>query len=154
LNGTDPSDPVTAIFGKLLGDIRRRPLILVADDNADTRELYASAFSRFGFEVIAGIDTIQALARVPSVLPDMIITDVSTPCGDPWEEIHSIKADPRTRNIPIVVVTAHCEPGVRERSERERCAAFFTKPASRDGVATMLRQIVDLSEWLGRAPGP
>jgi CheY-like chemotaxis protein len=138
--------------GKLLRRTRRRPIVLLADDDGDARQLFASALPRFGFDVISGSSTVEALARVPYVLPDIIVTDVSLQRGDPWNEIRSIKSDPTTRNIPIVVFTADCDPAVRQRSERQRCAAFVTKPCSADGLAATLQQILDLNAWLESVP--
>jgi CheY-like chemotaxis protein len=138
--------------GKLLRRTRRRPIVLLADDDGDARQLFASALPRFGFDVISGSNTVEALARVPYVLPDIIVTDVSLQRGDPWNEIRSIKSDPTTRNIPIVVVTADCDPAVRQRSERQRCAAFVRKPCSADGLAATLQQILDVNAWLESVP--
>ena len=134
--------------GLLPRHTRRRPIVLVADDDGDVRKLFASALPRFGFVVISGSTTVEALARVPYVLPDIIVTEVSLQRGDPWNEIRSIKSDPTTRHIPIVIVTADSDPAVRERSERQRCAAFVTKPCALDGLAATLQQILDLNAWL------
>jgi CheY-like chemotaxis protein len=142
------------MLGKLRRGTRGRPIVLVADDDGDTRELYVSALPRFGFDVIGGSNTIEALARVPYVLPHIIVTEVTSERGDPWNEIHSIQTDARTRNIPIVIVTADSDPAVRERSERHRCAAFFIKPCSPEGLAATLQQILDTHEWLERVSGP
>lgn len=139
---------VTTMSGKLARHQRRRPIVLVADDDGGVRELFASALPRFGFDVISGSNTVEALARVPYVLPDIIVTEVSLQRGDPWKEIRSIKSDPTTRNIPIVIVTADCDPAVRDRSERQRCAAFVTKPCSPDGLAATLQQVLDVKAWL------
>jgi chemosensory pili system protein ChpA (sensor histidine kinase/response regulator) len=142
------------MWGKLRPGTRRRPIVLVADDDDDTRELYLSALPRFGFDVIGGSNTIEALGRVPYVLPHIIVTEVTSQHGDPWNEIHSIQTDARTRNIPIVIVTEDSDTAVRQRSERHRCAAFFVKPCSPEGLAATLQQILDMHDWLERVSGP
>ncbi len=104
-----------------------RPLVLVAEDHDDTRELYLVSLSASGFEVIS-LDGAQAFTRVWETHPDIIVTDLMLHPRDGFDLLRDLKRDPRTRQIPVVVVTGHAAPVVREQAERECCARFFVKP--------------------------
>ncbi len=61
-------------------------------------------------------------------LPDLILMDLSMPAVDGWRATELLKSDPETREIPIIVVSAHAMASERERAERAGCDAFVTKP--------------------------
>jgi CheY-like chemotaxis protein len=118
-----------------------RPLVLVVDDHDDTRELYVMSLSAFGFEVMA-LDGVDTFTRVWETHPDIIVTDLVLHEHDGFEFLRNVRRDPRTHDIPVVVVTAYGAPAVRERAERDGCAAFFVKPCLLDELATQLRHLL------------
>jgi CheY-like chemotaxis protein len=120
-----------------------RPLVLIIDGHDDTRDLYVEALSGLGFEVIAVDDDAHAYERAWESRPDIIVTELTLPHSDGWHLLQRLKSDPRTRSIPVVVVTGQAAPGVRERAEREACAAFFVKPCLPDKLAIQLRQLIE-----------
>ena len=124
-----------------------RPLVLIIDGHGDTRDLYLEALSGLGFEAIAVDDDAHAYERAWESHPDIIVTELTLPHSDGWHLLQRVKDDPRKRGIPVVVVTGDAAPGVRERAEREGCAAFFLKPCLPDDLAIQLRQLIE-----GRAP--
>lgn len=126
------------------GNIPSRPLVLVVDDHADTRELYVQGLMAFGFEAIAGADSEEASRRAWDVHPDIVVTDLALrDCGDGWQLLHDLRREARTREIPVVVLTGHDAPSLRERAEHEGCAGFFVKPCLPDELATKLRHVLD-----------
>jgi len=120
-----------------------RPLVLLADGHADTCELYATALSSLGFETTTVSDSAEAFAQVWRVRPDVIVTEVSGPEFNGWVFIHDVQRDPRTRDIPIVIVTGDGLPRTREQAVREGCAAFRLKPCLPDDLAVTLRAVVN-----------
>jgi len=120
-----------------------RPLVLVVDDHDDTRELYVQSLVTFGFEAIDAADGEQAYRRAWDFHPDIVVTDLALPGGDGWQLIQDLKREPRTRAIPVVVLTGHAAPSFRERAEQEGCAGFFVKPCLPDELATELRRLLD-----------
>ncbi len=119
-----------------------RPLVLVVDDHDDTRELYLQGLVAFGFEAIAAGDVEQAYRRAWDFHPDIVVTDLSLRGGDGWQLIHDLKRSARTRDIPVVLLTGHAAPSLRERAEHEGCAGFFVKPCLPDELATELRHVL------------
>lgn len=80
--------------------------ILIVDDLADNRDLYETYFKLDGFEVDVASDGEEALRQVDAVMPDVIVMDLSMPKLDGWETTRRLKTNPRTRAIPIVILTA------------------------------------------------
>jgi DNA-binding response OmpR family regulator len=85
---------------------RPRPLILVADDDADIRELVALRLERASYRVETAKDGLEALERAVELVPDLVVLDVGMPGQDGFETSRRLRADPRTAHIPIVFLTA------------------------------------------------
>jgi CheY-like chemotaxis protein len=120
-----------------------RPLVLVVDDHDDTRDLYVQGFVLFGFEAIGAADREEAYRRAWDFHPDIVVTDLTLRDGDGWQLVEGLKREPRTRDIPVVVLTGDTAPSLRERAEHEGCAGFFVKPCLPDELATELRHVLD-----------
>jgi two-component system phosphate regulon response regulator PhoB len=123
--------------------IPSRPLVLIVDDHDDTRELYVMSLAALGFEAIAASDGEQAFRQAWESHPDVVVTDLTLPGGDGWQLIQDLKREAQTRDIPVVLLTGYEAPSLRERSEREGCAAFFVKPCLPDELAVELRRVLD-----------
>ena len=93
---------------------QREPLILVVDDYPDNREMY-SAYLRFqGLEVMEAANGGEALAHAFERTPDLIVMDLSLPGVDGWQATRLLKADPRTKDVPVIAVTGHALAGAPE----------------------------------------
>jgi CheY-like chemotaxis protein len=82
--------------------VKTRPIALVIDDSDDTREMYAVVFQLEGFAVEGANDGQEGVQKAVELLPDIIITDLFMPAMDGWETIRRLRADERTRRIPII----------------------------------------------------
>lgn len=107
-------------------------LILLVDDYADGREMYADALTFGGFRVIEAATGVEALALATERLPDLILMDLSLPGLDGWEVTARLKQAPRTKHLRIIALTAHALDGERERAERAGCDGFISKPCLPD----------------------
>jgi CheY-like chemotaxis protein len=123
--------------------IPSRPLVLVVAADDDTRELYVQSLQAFGFDAIAAADSEQACRRAWDSHPDIVVSDLTLRGGDGWQLLHDLKREARTRGIPVVVLTGHHEPSLRERATHEGCAGFFVKPCLPDELATELRHVLE-----------
>jgi len=119
-----------------------RPLVLVVDSHEDTRQLYTLALPPLGFDVIPAADVADAYTQAWGSRPDLIVTEVAMRDPDGWQLVHDLKRNPRTHDIPVVVVTSDGQPPVRERAAREGCVGFFAKPCLPDDLAIALRQLL------------
>jgi len=114
--------------------------ILLVDDQDSQRELYELALRHAGFVVHEAEDGEHAIESVRRAKPDVIVLDLAMPKLDGLEVCRRLKADPETRAIPIIVVTAHILPGLRESVERAGGDAYLTKPCLSDKLIATVRQ--------------
>jgi two-component system, cell cycle response regulator DivK len=82
-------------------------LVLVVDDNADNREVCEQYLRFAGCRVETAADGREGVAKAAALHPDAIVMDLGMPQLDGWEATRQLKADPATRDIPIIVVSAH-----------------------------------------------
>jgi CheY-like chemotaxis protein len=122
--------------------VSRTPVVLVVDDHEDTRQMSLIVLRTQGFDAITAEGAEAAFARACERLPDVIVTDLAMPDGDGWELIERLGADHRTKEIPVVMLTACATETVRDRAQRERLAAFFFKPCAPDVLADELRRVI------------
>jgi two-component system, cell cycle response regulator DivK len=104
------------------------PLILVVDDFLDNRQMYAEYLEFSGLRVEEAENGHQALEKAFAMLPDLIVMDLSLPGIDGWEATRRLKADPRTKRIPVIALTGHALAGHSKGAMDAGCDAFITKP--------------------------
>ena len=117
--------------------------VLVVDDHEDTRQMSLIVLRTQGFDAAVADGGDAAFDRACELNPDVIVTDLAMPDGDGWDLIQKLASDPRTKDIPVVMVTACATEAVRARAKREGLAAFFFKPCAPDVLAAELRRLCD-----------
>ena len=106
-----------------------RPLVLLADDAADTREMYALYLSMVGYRVEMAADGREAARFARVSRPDMIVMDLQMPTMDGWAAIRELQKDARTANIPVIVLTGHdLKDYLKHSAIAEGACAYLTKP--------------------------
>jgi len=109
--------------------------ILLVDDFKDNRELYEYFLSRKGFRVTLASDGQEALDKAFAFSPDVVVLDLSLPVLNGWEVTRRLKADERTKHIPIVVLSAY---DYSSATAEIGCQGFLVKPCLPD---TMIAEI-------------
>jgi len=104
------------------------PSILVIEDNEWSRDMLARRLSRRGYQVMLAADGKRGMALAQTQSPDLIVMDMSLPEIDGWEATRRLKADPATRAIPIVALTAHAMASDRQKAMDAGCDEYYTKP--------------------------
>jgi len=122
------------------------PLILVVDDYEDAREMYAEYLRFCGFRVAEARNGNEALEHAFALNPSLILMDLSLPGMDGWEATRQLKADDRTRHIPVVALTGHALAGASEGAKKAGCDSFVTKPCLPDDLVVEVRRMLNLSE--------
>ncbi len=102
--------------------------ILYVEDNDDNVYMLKNRLSRAGFTVIVATDGTQGLAMATSEQPDHILMDLTLPDIDGEEVTRRIKADPATKGIPVIALTANAMDSDREKAIAAGCDDFDTKP--------------------------
>jgi CheY-like chemotaxis protein len=118
------------------------PLVLVVDDVAHGREIFAEYLEFRGFRVATAEDGIEAMEKAFDLRPDVILMDLSLPGIDGWEATRRLKQDERTRAIPIIALTAHALASAHDRAKEVGCDSVVTKPCvPKDLEAEVRRQL-------------
>ncbi len=124
--------------------------VLVIDDVAEARDLYRVCIEYHGFSTSAAEDGPSGLALALAVAPDVVVLDFSMPRMNGAEVLDRLKADPRTRDIPVVMITA--EADLVPAKTRASCAAFLEKPCDPDALLRAISGF-EHSALDGTAPG-
>jgi CheY-like chemotaxis protein len=121
---------------------RDRPLVLLVEDQADLRQLYARQLSMSGFDVIEAENGADAITHTTDRGPDVVLMDLSLPVIDGWEATRRLKNDERTAHIPVVALTAHDGSGELQRATRAGCDWFVPKPCPPDALIAEVRRVL------------
>lgn len=105
--------------------------LLVVDDNESNRSLMSRLLEREGYRVECAADGAEALKRVGTLPPDLVLMDVMMPVMDGIDACRRLKDDPETRLIPVVIMTALGEVEDRVRGLKAGADDFLTKPVDR-----------------------
>ena len=121
--------------------------LLLVEDNEDNRIIYSTVLRHTGYEVVEALDGAQAVALARSLLPDLILMDISIPEIDGWEATKILRQDPTTRDIPIIALTAHALADDRERATAVGFTSYLAKPIEPRAV------VAEVRKWIGGGAG-
>ena len=102
--------------------------ILVVDDSSDIRLLLSRTLKAAGYSVSEATDGDEVLAAVLSYEPDMILLDVAMARIDGFKALAQLKQDPRTKNVPVIMVTAKGHPSDLETARTLGALDYINKP--------------------------
>ena len=119
------------------------PLVLVVDDFPDNRDMYMQYLEFSGLRVAEAQNGHEALQQANALLPDLIVMDLSLPGLDGWEATRRLKADARTRAIPVIALTGHALAGHSKGAIEAGCDAFITKPCLPERLLEEIRKMLD-----------
>ncbi len=119
-----------------------QPTILLVEDNLHNRKIFHGVLTHAGFRVLEASDGGEALATIKRTLPDLILMDLSIPVVDGWECTRRLKADPTTRAVPIIALTAHAMRGDEERARHAGCDGYLSKPISPKRVVEEVKRFL------------
>jgi CheY-like chemotaxis protein len=102
--------------------------ILIVEDNEMNRDMLSRRLIRRGYEIVMAVDGADGIAAATTQGPDLILMDMSLPVVDGWEATRRLKAEPLTRAIPVIGLTAHAMAGDRDKVLQAGCDDYDTKP--------------------------
>src|ERR1043165_4403407 len=114
--------------------------ILVVDDNSAIRQLLVLRLKETSYETVEAATGLQAVEQARSTRPDLIIMDLGMPAGTGDEAIASLKADPATRNIPVIVLTAFLHGSILNRAIAAGAAEILHKPVNLRSLELVLQR--------------
>ena len=104
------------------------PKILLVEDNEMNRDMLSRRLMRRGYEVMLALDGASGVEMAQSHAPDLVLMDMSLPVLDGWEATRRLKADPTTRHIPVIALTAHAMSSDHDKALEAGCDDYDTKP--------------------------
>ena len=116
--------------------------ILLVEDNEMNRDMLSRRLMRKKFEVVIAVDGAEGVDMSISEAPDIILMDMSLPMLDGWQATKKIKADPQTKNIPVIAMTAHAMAGDREKCLQAGCDDYDTKPVEFPRLLDKIKNLI------------
>jgi two-component system cell cycle response regulator len=116
--------------------------VLVVDDNAQNLELLVAYLETLGCKVTTASDGLEALEKIRRQEIDLVLLDIMMPRMSGFEVCRKLKSDPKTREIPIIMVTALNELGDIERGVESGTDDFISKPVNRLELLTRVKSLL------------
>jgi two-component system, cell cycle response regulator DivK len=116
--------------------------ILIVDDVSDTRRMYGSYFTHAGAGVLSARDGAEALDVIFRSRPDAVLLDLAMPRLTGWDVLKSIRNEQETSQLPVVAITGHVSPGIRDAALHAGADMFLTKPCLPHVALSFILQLV------------
>lgn len=117
--------------------------VLVVDDQEDERRIQQAFLSHRGFRVDEAADGAAAIERAFANPPDLVLLDVAMPRMDGFEVCRTLRADPRTSDVPVLLLTASVEGDLEALARDAGADAILTKPIEPRAVAAAVERLLD-----------
>jgi len=120
---------------------RQVPLVMVVDDSLTMRKVTGRILERHNFEVSVARDGVEALERLEERVPDLMLLDIEMPRMDGYELATAMRADPRYKDVPIVMITSRSGDKHRQRAFEIGVQRYLGKPYQE---LDLMRNVYDL----------
>lgn len=120
--------------------------ILLVEDNEMNRDMLSRRLVRKKFEVVIAVDGVEGVEMSISEAPNIIIMDMSLPELEGWEATRRIKANPQTKSIPVIAMTAHAMTGDREKCLQAGCDDYDTKPVELSRLLEKIKNLISKNQ--------
>src|SRR5687767_5586201 len=139
---TPTSDGPATGSRRVLAESDRAPLVLLVDDHEDARVMYEEGLEHARLRVAHATDGDHALLKIMSLLPDVVVMDLAMPIVDGWEATARIKTHPKTKHIPVIVLTGQVTESALTRAVEAGADAVLTKPCTPDALVAVIRGLL------------
>jgi len=103
-------------------------IVLLVEDNALNRDMLSRRLIKMGYRVLLAADGEDGVAQTRTHMPDLVLMDINMPVMDGWQAVRILKDDPKTRDIPVIALTAHAMPSYKDKADEVGFNEFATKP--------------------------
>jgi two-component system cell cycle response regulator DivK len=129
----------------------RRDLVLLVDDSSVAREIYGEYLRHHGYDLITATDGMTGIDVAIKTKPDLIVMDLAMPRMNGVSAAHYLKHDPRTKRIPIILLTAYAFRAIAEGALQMGADVFLTKPCLHEDLAHYVRTLIEKQRGGGAA---
>jgi two-component system cell cycle response regulator DivK len=119
-----------------------KKMILYVEDNQDNRLLIRRVLTSEGYDVAEANSGQDALQKIHTVHPDLILMDINMPDTDGYTLTAQIRQTPGFGNVPIIAVTANVMRGDREKSLEAGCDGYIQKPIDIDVLGQQIERFI------------
>ena len=102
--------------------------LLLVEDNALNRDMLSRRLDKMGYRVLLAVDGEDGIAQTRSHTPDVVLMDINMPVMDGWQAVRILKDDPKTKDIPVIALTAHAMSSYKDKADEIGFNDFATKP--------------------------
>ncbi len=117
--------------------------VLVVDDEPQARSMMRLILVRAGFDVLEAKDGYEALDEVKRQIPDLMILDIMMPGIDGFTVCERLRAEERTTNLPIIVLSAKTDAESVKRGMEVGATMYLTKPVSPDDLTRHVQDVIN-----------
>jgi chemosensory pili system protein ChpA (sensor histidine kinase/response regulator) len=104
------------------------PIIMVVDDSLTVRKVTSRLLEREGYRVLTAKDGVDALEQMQDALPDVMLVDIEMPRMDGFDLARIVRREPRTREIPLIIISSRTAEKHRNQAAQIGVNAFLGKP--------------------------
>jgi CheY-like chemotaxis protein len=123
--------------------------VLIVDDNPQNVELLQAFLESLPVKLVTAADGVEALAKVAEHKPDLILLDIMMPRMSGFQVCKRIKADPKTKDIQVLMVTALNELGDIEQATESGTDDFVSKPVNKFELLTRVKSLLRVRHLKG-----
>ena len=116
------------------------PLVMVVDDSLTVRKITSRMLIREGFAVATAKDGVDGLQQLQDIEPDLILLDIEMPRMDGFEFARNVRADAKTKSIPIIMITSRTAEKHRNRALELGVNEYMGKPYQEEQLLVLIRQ--------------
>ena len=117
-------------------------MIMTADDSASIRQMVGFTLGRAGYEIIEAKDGKDALDKLVSGKVDMLLTDLNMPNMDGIELIRQVRAIPRYRFAPIVMLTTESQDAKKQEGKKAGATGWIVKPFKPEQLLAVIKKVL------------
>ena len=119
-----------------------KPIILIAEDSADSREVMQLLLEQRGYQVVAADDGLHALEVAVSSRPNLVLLDLDLPKLDGLSVTRNLRMDPKFKDVPIIILSGHDPSRFRQDSLDAGCDDYLLKPIDFDSLHELLDRMI------------
>ncbi len=137
------SEGLSAVQAPIIEEVLVRPLVMVVDDSITMRKVTSRVLERHEYEVSTAKDGVDALEKLHERVPDLMLLDIEMPRMDGYELATHMKADPRLRDVPIIMITSRSGDKHRQRAFDIGVDRYLGKPYQEAELLVQISEVLE-----------
>lgn len=117
-------------------------VVLLVEDDEDNRDLvsFVLARSKMDVNLVIAENGQEAVDKAFASPPNLILMDMQMPVMDGWQAVPILKADSRTKDVPVIAFTAQAKPEDKQRAREMGCSDYYTKPMDPEELLALIKK--------------